>query len=164
MSETLEELTACHKKELKSFEGEKRAAIKNFKTTSKGKKAKAAVKKVEFKYEGLERDTKERHRVELERCESDTRGEGTVDEGESTEEDTTSSQPATQIIVSPEQEQQSTPEQIEASKRQKAIQKKLRKKEAQRQKEIDREKRILEENAAAGPSRRQLEMEALQTL
>ena len=42
--------------------------------------------------------------------------------------------------------------------------KKLKKKNAARQKEIDREKRIKEENAKAGPSRRQMEMEALQKL
>ena len=179
MSETLEELTARHKKEIKSFEGEKRAAVKNVKSSSKGKKAKTAVKEVEFKYEGLERDMKERHRIEHEQLtttgddgggESGTRGESAAaDKSESPdvfkEEDTTSAvQPTTQTIIASSEQQQQTPEQIEEAKRQKAIQKKLKKKEAQRQKEIDREKRIQEENASAGPSRRQMEMEALQTL
>ena len=74
MSVTLEELSAKHKKEIKALEGEKRAAIKNAK--SRGKKAKAIVKETEFKYEGLERDMKERHRLEIEELTSGGDGDG----------------------------------------------------------------------------------------
>ena len=63
-AETPEEVTTRHKKEVKSLEGEKRSALKNAK--SMGKKAKTKIKEVEFKYEGLERDLKERHARELE--------------------------------------------------------------------------------------------------
>mmetsp|Transcript_21385 Transcript_21385/g.46436 ORF Transcript_21385/g.46436 Transcript_21385/m.46436 type:complete len:342 (+) Transcript_21385:335-1360(+) len=168
MSETLEEITSRHKKELKSFEGEKRGAFKTAK--SRGKKGKGAVKEAEFKYQGLERDLKERHRMELEQITSgggadDDGGAGTQEEdvdaaGENAdagEEETTSTQPTTLS-------EEPTPEQIEQAKRQIAIEKKLKKKNAQRQKEIGRESRIKEENAMAGPSRRQMEMEALQML
>ena len=68
----MDELTARHRREIKSLEGEKRAALKNAK--SKGKKAKAAIKEAEFKYEGLERDLKERHRQELEALIGDSAG------------------------------------------------------------------------------------------
>lgn len=63
MPETIDEMIARHKKEVKSFQGEKLAAIKNAK--SRGKKAKTAVKEAEFKYDGLEWDMKERHRMEM---------------------------------------------------------------------------------------------------
>ncbi len=165
-SETLDELTARHKKEIKAFEGEKRGAIKNAK--SRGKKGKGAVKEAEFKYEGLERDLKERHRLELQQLKSG------VDEGESNtdaeikdEEPNSKSTPSTQSEQQQpkkEEKEQLTEEQIQAAKREKALAKKLKKKNAARQKEIDREKRIKEENAKAGPSRRQMEMEALQKL
>ena len=51
-SETLSELQARHRKEIKAFEGQKRAAIKTAK--SRGKKGKAALKDAEFKYDGME--------------------------------------------------------------------------------------------------------------
>lgn len=174
MSETLEEVTARHKKELKSFEGEKRAAIKNAK--SRGKKGKSALKDAEFKYDAMERDLKARHGAELEQLSGGEGGDGggdgnggddsgvpeeAADGGEKADaakEETTSARPPT-----PEEAQQ-TPEQVEEARRQKALQKKLQKKNSQRQKEIEREKRIQDENASAGPSRRQMEMEALQAL
>mmetsp|Transcript_12046 Transcript_12046/g.22410 ORF Transcript_12046/g.22410 Transcript_12046/m.22410 type:complete len:339 (+) Transcript_12046:108-1124(+) len=162
-TETLEEMTARHKKELKSFEGEKRAAIKNAK--SRGKKAKGAVKDAEFKCQGLEMDLKERHRMEVEHFSSGDGDGGTEEEAADTvvvdKEETTRPQPTTSTTPSSEEP---TPEQIEEAKRQKAIEKKLKKKNAQLQKEIDRETRIKEENASAGPSRRQMEIEAMQTL
>lgn len=161
-SETLEEVQARHKKELKSFDGEKRAAIKNAK--SRGKKAKAAVKDAEFKYEGLERDIKERHRLEIEQLNS---GDGGVEEDApeaiGSNEDQAVKDEAPAPTPTPPSDEPTT-EQIEEAKRKRAIEKKLRKKNAQRQKEIDRERRIAEENAAAGPSRRVMELEALQTL
>lgn len=163
MSETLEEITCRHKKELKSFEGEKRGAIKTAK--SRGKKGKGAVKEAEFKYEALERDLKERHEMELDQLTNGGGGDGdavaqeevadaaTTNNSDTSKEETTSTQPTTP-----------SSEQIEETKRKNAIEKKLKKKNAQRQKEIDRENRIKEENSMAGPSRRQMEMEALQAL
>ena len=62
MPKTLEEMKVRHKREIKSVEGEKLAAMKNAK--SRGKKAKAAIKDAEFKYEALQRDLMERHRLE----------------------------------------------------------------------------------------------------
>ena len=173
MMASLEELSAKHKKEIKALEGEKRAAIKNAK--SRGKKAKAIVKETEFKYEGLERDMKERHRLEIEELTSggddgdggnNNGSDGAQDEllqkvMETTTQQQSAQQPKEEID---EQQQQQTPEEIEEAKRQKAIAKKLKKKQAQKQRDLDREKRIAEENAQAGPSRRLMEMEALQTL
>jgi len=166
MSETLEEMTARHKKEVKAFEGEKRAAIKNAK--SRGKKGKSALKDAVFKCDGLERDLKLRHRAEVEGLTSGVAGgddvgiqEGAADADENA--GVGKKEPAVPKTIQSE-ERQPTPEQVEEAKRQKALAKKLKKKNAQRQKEIDREKRISEENSAAGPSRRQMELEALQTL
>lgn len=159
-----------HKKEVKAFEGEKRAAIKTAK--GKGKKAKSAVKDEEFKYEGLERDLKERHRGEVELLEkilngglvndtSDTLenqggavGDATEDGTANIQQDTTKTQQETSAATS-------NSEDTEETKREKALAKKLKKKNQARQKEIDRQSRIKEENAKAGPSRRQMEMEAL---
>ena len=170
-TETLEELTARHKKELKSFEGEKRAAIKTAK--SKGKKAKGAVKDAEFKYDGLERDLKERHRLEMTLLNGTGGGDVTAQE-QPNEEDKpqTATSSATQQQSQPQLQQQQqqqlppppTPDQLEEAKRQKALQKKLKKKSALLQKEHEREQRIAHENATAGPSRRVLEMEALAAL
>ncbi|KAL9188048.1 hypothetical protein ACHAXT_006426 [Thalassiosira profunda] len=162
MTETLDELQARHKKEVKSFEGEKRAAIKNAK--SRGKKGKAALKEAEFKYDGLERDLKERHRAEIEQLTSG--GDvATNDEEEEVGGTVDAAEAQTAAPAEPVQPaSQPTPEELEEARRQKALEKKLKKKNAQRQKELEREKRIAEENASAGPSRRQMEMEALQTL
>ena len=160
---TIEDLTAKHKKEIKALEGEKRAAIKNAK--SRGKKAKAIVKETEFKYEGLEQDMKQRHRDELEELSKVGEGGGTSGD-DNAQEDATSKEEGTDTQSTPpkEEEPQQTPEEVEDAKRQKAIQKKLKKKAAAKQKDLDREKRIKEENAQEGPSRREMEMEALQTL
>lgn len=165
--ETLEEISARHKRELKSFEGEKRAAIKNAK--SRGKKAKAAVKDAEFKYQGLERDLKERQRSEIEQLNNGGKEDGGADRNTSdtgdkaaTDQKETTLQPTKQPI--PPEDQQRNLKEIEEAKRQKALLKKLKKKNAQRQKELDRETRIQKENSNAGPSRRQMEMEAMQTL
>ncbi|KAL3761964.1 hypothetical protein ACHAWU_010141 [Discostella pseudostelligera] len=171
MPETIDEMIARHKKEVKSFQGEKLAAIKNAK--SRGKKAKTAVKEAEFKYDGLEWDMKERHRMEMDQLS----GGGEVVNGDdaapsqeeaiestaeiSQEEATPSHQPLTSQA---EEQPNTTSLNEEEVRRQKALQKKLKKKNQQRQMEIDREKRIEEENSTAGPSRRQLELEAMQTL
>lgn len=169
--ETLDELEARHKMEIKAFEGEKRAAIKNAK--SRGKKGKGAVKEAEFKYEGLERDLKDRHRLELRRLMSSgvVEGESDVVNGDVEIKDEEPTNPFTHTEQQQQQQQskqdegqQLSEEQSQESKREKAIAKKLKKKNAQRQKEIDRDHRIQEENSKAGPSLRQMEMEALQKL
>ena len=161
----MEEITARHKKEIKAFDGERRAAIKNAK--SRGKKAKAIVKETEFKYDGLERDMKERHRLEIEALTKIDGDNDTKQVSFAASEEQAIEPTQDQKDFPPKEEEeppQQTPEQIEEAKRQKAIQKKLKKKNAKKQKELDREKRIAEENAQAGPSRRQMEMEALQTI
>ena len=166
--ETLEELTARHKKELKAFEGEKRGAIKNAK--SRCKKGKGAVKEAEFKYEGLERDLKNRHMVELQQLTSSGGDEGestTTSNGDAKikDEEPNNPTPSTPQQQQPKKDKEEpTEELIKADKREKALAKKLKKKNADRQKEKDREKRIKEDNSKAGPSRRQMEIEALQAL
>lgn len=168
MSETLEEMIIRHKKEVKSLQGEKLAAIKNAK--SKGKKAKTAVKEAEFKYEGLEWDLKERHRMEMAQLSGVETGDSDDvplredDTGATVERPLEEAYPTQQShnITSLTLEQPTTHD--DEVRRQKALQKKLKKKHQQRQMEIDREKRIDEENSSAGPSRRQMELEAMQTL
>jgi len=170
VSETLDELTARHKKEVKAFEGEKRGAIKNAK--SRGKKGKGAVKEAEFKYEGLERDLKERHRLELQQLKyggsegeiKTDNGDDKIKEEEPNNNNATPSTQSEQQQPKKEEKEDLTEEKFQAAKREKALAKKLKKKNAARQKEIDREQRIKEENSKAGPSRRQMEMEALQKL
>lgn len=170
MTETLEDMMIRHKKEVKSLQGEKLAAIKNAK--SRGKKAKTAVKEVEFKYEGLEWDLKEKHRMEMDQLSAVAVESGTCDDDpprEKSEESTVEipqedASPSQQphIIQSQSEEQNTTND--DEIRRQKALQKKLKKKNQQRNSEIEREKRINEENSNAGPSRRQMELEAMQTL
>ncbi|KAL3786462.1 hypothetical protein ACHAW5_003529 [Stephanodiscus triporus] len=89
MTETLEEMKVRHKKEIKSFEGEKLAACQ-----VQGQKSKTAIKESEFKYEALQRDLMERHRAETDQltnkeegCNiniSSGQGETTVDEDKKT--------------------------------------------------------------------------------
>ena len=171
MTETLEEMTIRHKREVKTLQGEKLAAIKNAK--SRGKKAKAAIKEAEFKYEGLEWDLKERHRMEMVQLLTGVEiGNGDDAPNTSELEATEATMERAQEEATPTQQSSQTAEQIippptddnDEVRRQKAVQKKLKKKNQQRQMEIDREKRIEEENSNAGPSRRQLELEAMQTL
>ncbi|KAL7513695.1 hypothetical protein ACHAXN_010954 [Cyclotella atomus] len=171
--ETIDSLTARHKKELKALEGEKRAALKNAK--SMGKKAKAKIKEVEFKYEGLERDIKARHAQEVDALNN---GGGAAQEAAPGDIDADNGQPAQEtaaiektVTFDPHtnthlahQESQQTEEEIAALKKQKALSKKLKKKSAQKQKDLDRETRILTENASAGPSPRDLEISTLKSL
>jgi OTU domain-containing protein 6 len=154
MTETLEEMKVRHKKEMKSFEGEKLAAMKSAK--SRGKKAKTAIKEAEFKYEALQRDLTERHRMETDQLTNT--GEDNIDESNVYEDEKTTAQ------TTPEVDEQQTAEQVDEVKRLKALQKKLKKKNTQRELEVNREKRISEEISMAGPSRRQMEIEALQML
>ncbi|EJK46879.1 hypothetical protein THAOC_34439 [Thalassiosira oceanica] len=169
ISETLSELQARHRKEMKAFEGQKRAAIKNAK--SRGKKGKAALKDAEFKYDGLERDIRERHQREVEMLSGDG-GEDGQDGVVGTEiaADTDAAK-ETVAETRPERSDRATSDEENAREeesrqeaRRRAQQKKLKKKNARRQRELEREKRIEEENAQAGPSRRELEVEAMQKL
>ena len=169
MNESIDETKARHKREIKSFEGDKLAAMKRAK--SMGKKAKAAIKEVEFKYDALGRDLMEKHRMEMDQLTSNNAGGDGFEHSENIQVDdgvmTSSTTNATQKIQVNNDviaEQQLTPEQIEENKRQKVLQKKLKKKNAQRETEVNRDRRINEENSLAGPSRKQMEMEALQTL
>lgn len=176
-TESMEELSTRHKKELKAFEGEKRAAMKNAK--GKGKKAKSAIKDAEFKYEGLERDLKERHRLELDALEKLLNGvsisedkAGTSENGETSKvldannDESSKQEKDTQTSAANNSDTTTVniEENSEDMKRQKALAKKLKKKNQARQKEIDRQNRIAEENANAGPSRREMETDALVAL
>jgi OTU domain-containing protein 6 len=160
MTKTLEEMKVRHKKEMKSFEGEKLAAMKSAK--SMGKKAKTAIKEAEFKYEALQRDLTERHRMETDQLTNT--GEDNIDDCSGQDESKVYEYEKETAQTAPKVDEQRTTEQVEEVKRNKALQKKLKKKNTQRELEVNREKRISEENSMAGPSRRQMEMEALQTL
>lgn len=167
-NETCESLPARHKKELKALDGEKRAALKNAKAM--GKKAKAKIKEVEFKYEGLERDMKERHQMELAAL---TGGEKEATANDTEMDDVnTSHEPADpsdkqvtfdtpSTVQQSKLEQQQDEQQQAEIKRQKALDKKLKKKQANRLKELERIQRIQQENESAGPSRRLLEIQSL---
>lgn len=164
-SETLSELQARHRKEIKAFEGQKRAAIKTAK--SRGKKGKAALKDAEFKYDGMERDIRERHQREVEILS----GNGGEDDGgvATTEIVAADADAATSDAndtversdLATSNDENAGDEKFRDEARRRAQQKKLKKKNAQRQRELEREKRIDEENAQAGPSRRQMEVEAM---
>ena len=168
-TETAEELSSRHKKEIKALDGEKRAALKNAK--SMGKKAKAKIKEVEFKYEGLERDMKDRHRMEFEALNNGSGGEEEAaeddvppDSKETIETEESSKQVTFDTVTNTHQsnlEQEQNEQQAAELKRQKALQKKLKKKNAQKQKELDREQRIADENASAGPSPRIVEIQSM---
>ena len=164
VTETPDEMSARHKKEFKALDGEKRAAIRNAKS-SRSKTAKSILRDIEFKYEGMARDLKERQNRELDQRMSGD-GDGNDEDGTTGKVHTKDDGPAKDVDASrsPSLEEQPTNEQIEEIKRQKAIKKKSRKRNARRKKDIDREKRINEENASAGPSRRQVEIDSLTEL
>lgn len=167
--ESLEEMKSRHKKEFKALEGEKRAALKNAK--AKGKKGKAAAKDAEFKYLGLEQDLKDRHNIEISSMDGSAestgkgndvvaddilRADSIVDNGKAA---------VTQTTAQPSQEDEETKRlDAQEAKRKKASEKKLRKKANSRQKEMDRETQIEKENKDAGPSRRQMETDAMNAL
>merc|ERR1740124_1845653 len=63
---TMEELLAKHKKEVKSFEGERRTALKKVKgTAGKGKKGKEALAKGETEWDQKQKDLLQRHADEI---------------------------------------------------------------------------------------------------
>mmetsp|Transcript_16352 Transcript_16352/g.29546 ORF Transcript_16352/g.29546 Transcript_16352/m.29546 type:complete len:191 (+) Transcript_16352:45-617(+) len=135
----MEETQSRHRKELKTLEGEKRAALKKAKGT-KGKKAKEVLKELEDEYETKLSDMKERHEQEL----------SAFDNANADEQPT----PAPDIT-------NPTEEDAEQAARERKQEKARRKREAQRQKQ----KELEEEQAKdlAGPSARNHELAVLKS-
>jgi len=134
------ELTSAHKKALKSLEGEKRAAIKKAKAL-KGKKGKEALASTETEYEQKKKDLVATYEAAL----SGLKGSSvtpTVDDA----------------AVPPAPAEPVDTEQVE---RERKMEKARRKKEKQKGKEMARLKEIEKQNAEAGPSARQIELDAL---
>ncbi|CAM9634046.1 unnamed protein product [Choristocarpus tenellus] len=151
LSETVEDVKARHKKELKAMTGEARGMLKQANKNKKKKaEAEALIVKMGF-------DLAERQRVELEKAMEHALGEGNLKDAECTGEgkdDGGNGLEGEAVGVKSAEER-------EREKRDQKRVKAQRKRDKQRQKEEEREQRITLEKEQGGPDPRVLEMEAL---
>lgn len=164
----MEELRSKHRKELKSLDGERRSAMKKAKGMGgKGKKGKELIAGVEAEYAEKERSMKARHEEEVAQLDANANaaaGEegaapapaGNDDNGA----DVVVAVPEASVDEPPCAAQPQPPPQSTGPKKSKA----QKKREKARRLEREREERIAKENAEAGPSAKDLEMEALEAL
>lgn len=144
----MEEIKSRHQKELKAFDGEKRAALKKVKNTAgKGKKGKEMMISVEKEYDEKFEAMKEHHAAEL----SQTM--------ESTNEVTNDSELEINT-TSISSEAMKTISEVEKPKKTKA----QRKREKARLAEKQREAEIEQERLSAGPSLRDVEIQRITEL
>lgn len=141
----MEEIQARHRKELKALDGEKRASLKKTKATAgKGKKAKEMLAEVEAEFDKKLKELEAKHAQEI---------------AEASGGDTAPPPPAAE----PEQPATTTTAATTEEERERKKSKAQRKREKAKEKERERELQIERENAEAGPSLRQIEVESIQT-
>ena len=138
----MEELQSKHRKELKSLEGEKRAAIKKAKST-KGKKSKELLKELEEQYETKLQTLQAKYATEAAELQASS-GDAASPAVEETA--------ATAVEPEPPSESKQSSKQS----------KKIAKRQQQRQRELEKQKEIEQELQDAGPSARDVELEQIQ--
>lgn len=147
-----DEILAKQKKAVKAFESEKRQALKKIKSTmGKGKKGKEALSAAEAEWKLKEEEMLARHKLEIlspSGGEEDASNENVGDREE----------PVARVE---EPVEEPVEEEKVLSKKEKALQKKLAKRRAAQQKEKEREERIEQEKKGAGPSAKDIELQAL---
>jgi OTU domain-containing protein 6 len=159
----MEKLKSVQRKEVKALEGERRGAVKKTKATAgKGKKGKEAVAATEAEYDAKAKKMADRHTADIAAFDqgAEEGGDGVaasadwvgVGVGAIGTADAANADAAAEEAPPAE------------SKQEKARRKKLEKKQRQIEKERERETRIEEENAAAGPGARDLEIAAMKEL
>jgi OTU domain-containing protein 6 len=171
----MEELKAKHKKELKTFEADKRIALKKIKgTAGKGKKGKEALAEAEAEWDAKLRALEEKHQHEIQDLTNKTLGTDTEVNVANTAETHADSGDGSIVVPSSigqeEVQQQQQQQQLrqeeqdeEAIARQKKLEKKLRKKKNALAKQKEKEEQIAKEMAEA-PNLRQIEMNAIMEL
>lgn len=145
-----DELESKLKKELKSLDGEKRAAIKKAKST-KGKKAKDAVAAVEEEYAKKVADLEAKHQQALKALlasEPAMNGNSMPSENSTKVEGSATSSNADATSAAD-------------AERERKLEKARRKRERQMEKELEKQRQLEEEEANAGPSLRAIELEQI---
>lgn len=142
----MEELESKHRKELKSLEGEKRAAIKKAKST-KGKKSKELLKELEAQYETKLQTLQAKHATEREELQAPSGDASPAAQESATNVGTV------EPITTPSPQEESKP-----SKQSK----KIAKRQQQRQRELEKQQQLQEELHNAGPSAREVELLQIQ--
>lgn len=144
-----DEILAKQKKEVKALDSEKRQCLKKIKSTmGKGKKAKEALSAAEEEWKLKEDEISARHKLEL----LSPSGEG---------EDISSKNNVSDRAEAVAKVEEPIEVKKVLSKKEKALQKKLAKRQVALKKEKDREERIDQENKGAGPSAKDIELQAL---
>jgi OTU domain-containing protein 6 len=145
---TREDLESAHKKALKALDGEKRANKKRI----KGKKAKEAVTAAEEEFDRKLKDLEEKYKQQLSQLEE--------------EQGLTETQPevATETAGDTNENDDDDEEAKGLSARERKQLKARRKKERQKEREAERQAELEREDANAGPSMRQVELEQMQAV
>ncbi|CBJ29778.1 conserved unknown protein [Ectocarpus siliculosus] len=175
-SESVDEVKARHKKEIKALDGTGRKLIKQ------ANKNKKKVAEAEARIAEMEVETKDRHRRELEEATEAAAGDGDVDDASESAAKSPPSPPATAAAESAAKTTggggsevdgvadgvgamsvSMSAEDREKEKRDQKRAKAQRKREKQREKEAEREQRIAKEKEEGGPDPRIVEMDVLKT-
>ena len=162
---SLDELQTAHKKEMKALHDGYRHKIKQAKG-KKGKKAKTEISALEGYLASDEFAMKSRHEEEIEALELALSGltvkekekekENEKEDGDKSESPpTAAADPCASAAAASNDDDNKTPALTTAEKKRLKAQ---RKREKKRQEEIEREKRIEEETANAGPGKREIEL------
>jgi len=160
----MDELLAKHKKELKSYDGEKRTAMKKVKGTSgKGKKGKEALEKAENEWKQKQEEILQRHTNEINALSSTSSLSPTAND---TTETTVTFTPATTTQQQLPNENNNTKDDKsdQDQRRQKANAKKAQKRQAERDRQRAVEAARIQETNDAGPSAREVELSRLTEL
>jgi len=160
------EISARQKKELKGLESEKRQALKKIKTTmGKSKKGKDALSAAEAEWKWKEEETLTRHKLELL---PSSGGEKEVSieisDCSTADNDKNNNEEAVVVVSRKEEANIEVVPVVVRTKQEKALEKKRAKRRAALQKEKEREERIEQENKEAGPSAKDMELQALKIL
>jgi len=155
----MDELKAKHKKELKSFDGEKRTALKKIKGTSgKGKKGKEALAKAEVEWSRTQEEMLERHTNELSTLSS------TTDTNTESADTTTNNNNTQQEQQQTEDTTTTTTTTTSSSSRTKHNLQKAKRKQAEREAQLAHESQLLDDARNAGPSAREMELSQIREL
>jgi OTU domain-containing protein 6 len=155
----MEDLQARHKKEIKTLEADKRTAIKKIKgTAGKGKKGKEILAAAEAEWD-------EKYKVLLQKHEEEMAAVAAVTSSTSTIHMNDLSATSAENATTKDESKEIDDTQVDADElaRQKALAKKLRKKQAKLEKELAREEEIARQMANA-PNPRQIEIDAIMEL
>ena len=162
----MEDLQARHKKDMKTFEADKRTAIKKIKgTAGKSKKGKEIVAAAEAEWDEKYKALLQKHEEEVA-----TVSENTTTSSSNNNSSSSSSSPSPILgnegndrVTGTTEEMKEEPMDADELARQKALAKKLRKKQAKLEKELAREEEIARQMANA-PNPRQIEIDAIMEL